>query len=95
MPDKRQPVVILADHDGIGGQFGAAFAERHSLGYPLLSDPEGKVARQFGVNTRFGIIPVKRWTFVIDADGRVREVIKSGTNMRVHADRALEVLRQP
>jgi peroxiredoxin Q/BCP len=70
------------------------FDERHSLGMPLLSDPSGRVARQFGVNTRFGIIPVKRWTFVIGGDGRVLEVVKSGVNMSLHADRALEVLRQ-
>ena len=83
---------IGISHDTVAKQ--RQFAERHSLGYPLLSDPEGTVARQFGVNTRFGIIPVKRWTFVIGKDGRVREVIKSGVNMKVHADRALEVLRQ-
>ena len=70
------------------------FAERDSLGYPLLSDPTGAVARQFGVKHRFGPIPVKRWTFVIGTDGRVLEVIKSGTRMSLHADRALEVLGQ-
>ena len=69
------------------------FSDRHSLGYPLLSDPAGTVAEQFGVKRRFGPIPVKRWTFVIATDGRVLEVIKSGVNMKVHADRALEVLR--
>ena len=84
---------IGISHDSVAKQH--EFSERNSLDFPLLSDRSGAVARQFGVNTRFGIIPVKRWTFVIDADGRVREVIKSGTNMRVHADRALEVLRQP
>jgi peroxiredoxin Q/BCP len=78
-------------HDSVAKQ--RQFAERHSLGIPLLSDAEGTVARQFGVDTRFGIIPVKRWTFVIATDGRVLEVIKSGVNMKVHADRALEVLR--
>ena len=70
------------------------FDERHSLGMPLLSDATGKVARQFGVNTRFGIVPVKRWTFVIGQDRRVVEVIKSGTRMNLHADSALEILRQ-
>jgi peroxiredoxin Q/BCP len=83
---------IGISHDTVAKQ--RQFAERHSLGYPLLSDPDGTVAQQFGVNTRFGIMPVKRWTFVIGSDGRVREVIKSGVNMSVHADRALEVLRQ-
>jgi peroxiredoxin Q/BCP len=83
---------IGISHDSVAKQ--RQFAERHSLGYPLLSDADGTVARQFGVNTRFGIIPVKRWTFVIGSDGRVIDVIKSGTNMNVHADRALEALRQ-
>ena len=68
------------------------FAERHSLGFPLLSDEGGAVARQFGVKRRFGPIPVKRWTFVLDTDARVLEVIKSETSMTRHADRALEVL---
>jgi len=70
------------------------FAERYGLGVPLLSDRAGAVARQFGVKRRFGPIPVKRWTFVIGSDRRVIEVIKSEVRMDLHADRALEVLRQ-
>ncbi|HEY6538456.1 MAG TPA: peroxiredoxin [Candidatus Dormibacteraeota bacterium] len=71
-----------------------AFLERNSLGIPLLADVRGEVARQFGVKRRFGPIPVKRWTFVIDQGARVLEVIRSETRMGLHADRALEVLRQ-
>ncbi|MFZ0995257.1 MAG: peroxiredoxin [Candidatus Dormiibacterota bacterium] len=70
------------------------FSKRNSLGYPLLSDRHGEVAAQFGVKRRFGPIPVKRWTFVIQSNGRVLEVIKSETRMTHHADRAVEVLRQ-
>lgn len=70
------------------------FAERNSLGFPLLSDRDGSVARQFGVKRRFGPIPVKRWTFVINTDGRVLEVIKSEISMSLHADRALDTLRR-
>jgi len=70
------------------------FSERYSLGYPLLSDVDGEVAAQFGVKRRIGPIPVKRWTFVIDGDGLVVEVIKSETHMTRHADRALEILRE-
>jgi len=83
-----QRIGISADSVAKQSEFG----EHNSLGFPLLSDPEGEVARQFGVKRRFGPIPVKRWTFVIDPDGRVREVIKSETRMNLHADRALEVL---
>ena len=71
----------------------AKFAAKHTFGYPLLSDAEGKVADQFGVNRMLGMLPVKRQTFVIDTDFRVLEVIKSEVQMSVHADRALEVLR--
>lgn len=85
-----QPIGISAD--GVERQ--QEFSERYSLGYPLLSDRAGEVAAQFGVKRRFGPIPVKRWTFVIDGDGQVLEVIKSETRMTHHADRALEVLRQ-
>ena len=85
-----QPIGISTD--GVAKQ--QEFSERYSLGYPLLSDRDGAVAAQFGVKRRFGPIPVKRWTFVIDGDGRVLEVIKSETRMTHHANRALEVLRQ-
>ncbi len=70
------------------------FSEMHGFDYPLLSDPDGKVARIFGVKRRFGPIPVRRTTFVIDTDSRVLEVISSETRMSVHADRALEALRR-
>ncbi len=43
--------------------------------------------------TRFGPLPTKRATFVIDTDRTVLAVVKSETNMTTHADEALEVLR--
>lgn len=70
------------------------FSALHSFDFPLLSDVDGAVARRFGVKRSFGPLPVKRWTFVIDTDSTVLEVIKSETRMGLHADRALEVLRE-
>jgi thioredoxin-dependent peroxiredoxin len=70
-----------------------SFADAHDFDYPLLSDSEGLVAEQFGVKRRFGPIPVKRHTFVIDRDRTVLEVVKSEFNMASHADKALEALR--
>jgi peroxiredoxin Q/BCP len=67
------------------------FAEKYSFDFPLLSDPDKTVAKQFGVKR--GIGPNKRTTFVIDRDGTVLDVISSELNMNTHADRALEVLR--
>jgi peroxiredoxin Q/BCP len=69
------------------------FADKHSFGYPLLSDVDRTVADAYGVK-RGGIAlsPVKRATFVIDKDMTVLSVISSEINMNKHADKALEVL---
>jgi thioredoxin-dependent peroxiredoxin len=71
------------------------FADKHSFDYPLLSDPDGRVARQFGVRRALPLGPLstRRMTFVIGPDRRILEVIHSETSMDTHADRALEVLR--
>ncbi|WP_158848943.1 peroxiredoxin [Saccharothrix deserti] len=70
------------------------FAAKHAFDYPLLSDGDGSVAAEFGVKRRFGPLPVKRHTFVIDTDRTVIEVIKSEFAMNTHADKALTVLRE-
>ncbi|GAA3393686.1 peroxiredoxin [Cryptosporangium minutisporangium] len=69
------------------------FAGRHNLDYPLLSDIGGVVAAEYGVKRRLGPLAVKRHTFVIDVDRRLLAVIRSELRMSVHADKALEVLR--
>jgi peroxiredoxin Q/BCP len=71
------------------------FAEKHEFGYPLLSDPDGRIARRFGVRRAVALGPLatKRMTFVIGTDRRILEVIHSEVSMDAHADRALEVLR--
>jgi peroxiredoxin Q/BCP len=81
--------------DGVARQ--REFADRHGFDYPLLADPDGEVARLFGVH-RGGLVgrlglPVKRWTFVIGGDRRVLKVITSELNMDRHADEALATLR--
>ncbi len=70
-----------------------AWSDKHSLDFPLLSDPDGRVATQFGVRRRFGPLRTRRRTFVIDTDGKILEAIGSELNMTVHADQALEVLK--
>jgi peroxiredoxin Q/BCP len=70
----------------------AQFAGKHHFDFPLLSDGDGAVSRQFGVKRPLGFLKVRRVTFVLDEDRRVLEVISSELNMDRHADRALEVL---
>ncbi|ASU79469.1 peroxiredoxin [Actinopolyspora erythraea] len=72
----------------------ARFASTNSLGFPLLSDEDGAVARRFGVRRGFGPLPVKRHTFLIDRDSRILRVIRSEFRMAAHADKAIEFLRQ-
>ncbi|MES9542283.1 MULTISPECIES: peroxiredoxin [unclassified Actinomadura] len=69
------------------------FADTHSLGYPLLSDPSGEVRARFGVKRSLALMPTKRQTFVIDTDRRVLAVVRSEIRMNAHADKALEALR--
>jgi len=69
------------------------FDEANDLGFPLLADTDKTVAKQFGV-ARFGPLPVKRVTFVIGTDCKVKAVIKSEANMNKHADEALAAVRQ-
>jgi peroxiredoxin Q/BCP len=71
----------------------AKFSGMHGFDYPLLSDPDGAVATQFGVRRRFGPLLTKRQTFVIDTDRTVLEVIASELRFNSHADKALEILR--
>jgi len=70
----------------------AEFDKINGFSYPLLSDEDGAVATAFGVKRRF-ITPVKRVTFVIGTDSKIRKVISSEISMASHADGALAHLR--
>jgi thioredoxin-dependent peroxiredoxin len=69
------------------------FSDKHEFDFPLLSDSDKAVAKAYGVRRGPGPIPNRRTTFVIGADGLIMAVIRSETNMNVHADRALATLR--
>ncbi|WP_282780914.1 MULTISPECIES: peroxiredoxin [unclassified Nocardia] len=73
----------------------AGFAGKQNLDYPLLSDNDGAVAAAFGVKRGLlgKLSPVKRTTFVIDPDRTIAAVINSELRANVHADDALEFLR--
>lgn len=68
------------------------FDDKNGLAFPLLSDPEREVHKQFGTK-RMGPLPGKRATFVIGTDRRLVKAIRSETNMLAHADEALDALR--
>jgi len=68
------------------------FSKEHRLPFVLLSDPGGKVAKQYGVAKTLGLLP-GRVTFVIDKTGTVRHVFNSQFAAQKHVDEALQVLR--
>ncbi|GAA4909475.1 peroxiredoxin [Streptomonospora salina] len=74
-----------------------AFADKNGFDYPLLADPDGAVARSYGVR-RGGplgsLAPTRRATFVIDTDRRIRHTVASELRMQAHADGALRALRE-
>lgn len=55
-----------------------AFAESLDLDHPILSDPDGDVARAYGVVDDQRKLP-RRWTFIIGTDGKVLAIDKQVT----------------
>jgi peroxiredoxin Q/BCP len=51
------------------------FAESLELDYPILSDPDKSVAREYGVVHGSRAVP-ERWTFYIGKDGLIKEIDK-------------------
>lgn len=74
------------------------FQKKHSLNFPLLSDPEKTLLRHFGAwgekkvcgKTKEGVI---RSTFIIDPEGVIR---KAWRNVKVkgHVDEVIETLKK-
>lgn len=53
-----------------------AFAESLMADYPILSDPDSSVAKQYGVLNAAGTA-AQRWTYYIGADGKILAIDKS------------------
>lgn len=62
----------------------AKFAKSLDLDYPILSDPERKVAEAYGVVTAERRNP-QRWTFYIGQDGKIINIDKQ-VNSATHAE---------
>jgi peroxiredoxin Q/BCP len=65
-----------------------SFAKRHRLPFILLSDPDNKVRKLFGIASTLGVVP-GRATFVIDKAGVVKYVFSSQWQPAKHAKEAL------
>ncbi len=73
---KTNVAYFTASVDPVEGEKGnAAFAKSLDLDYPILSDPDKKVAKSYGVLAAAGY--ANRWTFYIDKEGVIKEIDKS------------------
>ncbi len=71
-----------------------AFAQKHRLNYTLLSDPDNKVRKMFGVpSSLFGLLP-GRVTYVVDKSGKVVYMFNSQLKTEKHVFKALQVLKK-
>jgi len=72
----------------------AKFAEKYSLQFPLLSDPNGKVAKQYGSLTSLGPLKIaKRHTFIIDPNGDVAKIYRK-VKPDVHSDEVIADIKE-
>jgi thioredoxin-dependent peroxiredoxin len=68
------------------------FAEHYQAKFPLLADPEGAIARDYGV--MFPILPrVRRVTFIIDPEGYIVARFHHELRFEKHVDDAIAFLQ--
>lgn len=75
---ERYPTIERAGIEVIGisvdsAETQAAFGQRCAARFPLVGDRSKEIARRYGVLGFLGI--AKRVTFLVDSEGRIREVV--------------------
>jgi peroxiredoxin Q/BCP len=91
---KRGAVVLGVSADSAVSH--AKFARKFSLPFELLSDPDKKIIKAYGVWVRKSFMGrkfmgVERTTFVIGGDGRIQKIFRR-VNPKTHVAELLEAL---
>jgi len=72
-----------------------AFIKKYNIPFPLLLDPDKKIATEYGAANGIPILGLdRRITYVIDGDGRIEKVYPS-VDPSVHATEILSDLKIP
>ena len=87
---KLNAEVIGVSADKISTQ--TKFAEKYNASFPIVSDPELKIIKAYGVLSESGK-SASRVTFVVDESGTIRAIIKGLRNAEEHVTKALEALK--
>lgn len=83
--------VIGISSDSLKSHVG--FASKYKLPFILLSDPDKKIRKSFGVpNDLMGLIP-GRVTYVADKNGIIILIFNSMSG-KIHIDKALQILKR-
>ena len=69
------------------------FKERLGLPFHLLSDPDKRIMRLYGVTRRLAFLPNKRVTYVVDKEGKIAGVFHHELAFDRHVQRVVETLR--
>jgi len=78
-----QVEIIGISPDGVEKQ--AKFVKDNKLNFPVLSDEKGDVRKAYGVGKGlFGLTRAGRITYVIDADGTVKDFFESTIKFKAH-----------
>jgi thioredoxin-dependent peroxiredoxin len=68
------------------------FAQKYNLPFPLLIDPDNKIAKAYGADNGIPILGLdRRITYVIDEDGRILKVYPD-VNPGTHANEIIQAL---
>jgi peroxiredoxin Q/BCP len=76
----RLRVVGVSPQDAASHQ---RFAEKHGLNFPLLADPDKKAVKAYDVDGPLGF-GVRRGTYLIDADGTIRDSVLADLRIAEH-----------
>jgi peroxiredoxin Q/BCP len=69
-----------------------AFAQKYNLPFPLLIDPDNKIAKAYGADNGIPILGLdRRVTYVIDEDGRILKVYPN-VDPATHASEIIDAL---
>ena len=66
-----------------------AFAEKYDFPFPLLCDTDRSVSLAYGTVDRADDAYARRWTFVIDGEGKLEQAIET----QRPADQAAQLLK--
>lgn len=74
------------------------FVEKNSLNFTLLSDPDNKVSRIYGVYKKKSLygrefMGIERTTFIVDRAGVVRKVFPK-VKVKAHTEEVIEALKE-